>query len=71
MFKKQQQSLESILSGFTKTRSDLEGFVSSKKTENEMLQQEISQKQTAILANDMDIKVADRAIDGIKSLIGK
>lgn len=65
------KSLESILSGFTKTLEELNTFVSSKKEENQYIKQEIFQLQGTLNVNNMEVDKAESVIKNINSIIGK
>ena len=64
------KSLESILSGFTKTLEELNSFVSSKKEENQNIKQEIFQLQGTLNVNNMEVDKAESVIKNINSIIG-
>ena len=64
------KSLDSILSGFTKTLEELNTFVSSKKEENQNIKQEIFQLQGTLNVNNMEVDKAESVIKNINSIIG-
>ena len=70
-FKNSIKSLDSILSGFTKTLDELNTFVSSKKEENQNIKQEIFQLQGTLNVNNMEVDKAESVIKNINSIIGK
>lgn len=65
------KSLESILSGFTKTLEELNSFVSTKKEENQNIKQEIFQLQGTLAINNAEVDKAESVINNINSIIGK
>ena len=65
------KSLESILSGFTKTLEELNSFVSTKKEENQNIKQEIFQLQGTLNVNNMEVDKAESVIKNINNIIGK
>ena len=69
-FKNSIKSLDSILSGFTKTLEELNSFVSSKKEENQNIKQEIFQLQGTLNVNNMEVDKAESVIKNINSIIG-
>lgn len=64
------KSLDSILSGFTKTLDELNSFVSSKKEENQNIKQEIFQLQGTLAINNAEVDKAESVINNINSIIG-
>lgn len=68
--KKSIKSLDSILSGFTKTLDELNTFVSSKKEENQNIKQEVARLQGTINVNNMEVDIAESAIKNINNIIG-
>ena len=69
-FKNSIKSLDSILSGFTKTLDELNTFVSSKKEENQNIKQEIFQLQGTLTINNAEVDKAESVIKNINSIIG-
>lgn len=69
-FKNSIKSLDSILSGFTKTLDELNSFVSSKKEENQNIKQEIFQLQGTLAINNAEVDKAESVINNINSIIG-
>ena len=67
-FKNSIKSLDSILSGFTKTLEELNSFVSSKKEENQNIKQEIFQLQGTLNVNNMEVDKAESVIKNINSI---
>lgn len=65
------KTLESILSGFTKTRDELECFIASKREENTLIEEEIINKQIIMSGNNTDITKAEKVVTSIKSIIGE
>ena len=64
------KSLESILSGFTKTLEELNSFVSTKKEENQNIKQEIFQLQGTLASNSAEVDKAESVINNINNIIG-
>lgn len=69
MFRILPRGLDEILSGFNKTLKELEGYVTAKKAENEVLTQEIAEKQSLALNNSLEIDRATNTINNINKLI--
>lgn len=69
-FKNSIKSLDSILSGFTKTLEELNSFVSTKKEENQNIKQEIFQLQGTLAINNAEVDKAESVINNINSIIG-
>lgn len=70
-FKNSIKSLDSILSGFTKTLEELNSFVSTKNEENQKITQEIIKLQDTFFENKEEVDKAESVIDNINSIIGK
>ena len=80
-FKNSIKSLDSILSGFTKTLDELNAFVSTKKEENIKLKndmvilqdnykKELTKLQDTSDTNNNDVAKAESVIKNINSIIG-
>lgn len=69
-FKNSIKSLDSILSGFTKTLEELNSFVPTKKEENQNIKQEIFQLQGTLAINNAEVDKAESVINNINSIIG-
>ena len=65
------KSLDSILSGFTKTLDELNSFVASKNEENQNITQEIIKLQDTFFENKEEVDKAESVINNINSIIGK
>lgn len=65
------KSLDSILSGFTKTLDELNSFVSTKTEENQKITQEIIKLQDTFFENKEEVDKAESVINNINSIIGK
>lgn len=64
------KSLDSILSGFTKTLEELNSFVSSKKEENQNIKQEMFKLQGTLAINKSEVDKAESVINNINNIIG-
>ncbi len=80
-FKNSIKSLDSILSGFTKTLEELNSFVSTKKEENIKLKndmvilqdnykKELTKLQDTSDTNSIDVAKAESVINNINNIIG-